>query len=218
MSRKFLQKYMGKHKPATYQYTLLGCCQDASVMTYACFCCPCQLAHNWAAVTNQECAFEHVICMSSPYWTRQFLRRRRHMEKELVGDCLALTCCCPCFICQDSREIANGYIDFPESEFYYGEQKKPKQKPQNPPNQPQPYPQQPYAAPPQGYAPPPQQGYAPPPQPYGQPGYDAPPGYAVPQGYGQAPPQYMPPNYQPPPPQGYDQPPPNYAPPPPNPY
>ena len=95
---------------------------DISLTLYTCFCFPCQKASNWAKVRGEPCTVEHMACPVSEYWTRQFIRSRKHMKKEIASDVFTFCCCMPCAIIQDAKELNNGFGVSPETEYFYGAQ------------------------------------------------------------------------------------------------
>ena len=95
---------------------------DITLTIYSCCCMPCQNAKNWSRIRGEECSIEHLFCHVSPYWTRQFIRSRKHMKKDVLTDALLFTCCAPCAIIQDSKELNNGFGVPPETEYFYGGQ------------------------------------------------------------------------------------------------
>ena len=174
--------------PADFTYGLWDCMGDMGVCIHGCFCLPCLMCENQARVEGEECGCKQCCFPMLEFNTRQFIRRRKHMRDECCYDCCVFWACAPCVICQDARELKEGFGYPPSDEYYYGKgHEKPAApvepvKPMEPAQPLQPvagYPQQPYAQP--GYAPPPP-GYAQPaPQPYAanQPA-PVPPGYAAP--------------------------------------
>ena len=157
---------------ADFSSSLFDCCQDSGVCIYTCFCGWCQASTNWAKIRGKNhCGCEDCSLLPAPFWTRQFIRTRKHMEEKCMSDCCVFCFCTPCEICQEAREIKNGFGIPPPTEYYWSRT-----------NQPLIDNKEIYAQSPQGYAPPPPppapQGYAPPPQ-----------------GYAQPPPEYVPAQY-----------------------
>ena len=67
---------------------------------------PCFLnASNLSAVRKEDCTIFHCLCCYSPFWVRQSLKKQLEIQRDYCDDCLAIAFCCPCAICQDSREI-----------------------------------------------------------------------------------------------------------------
>ena len=107
---------------AEYGSGLFDLCSDFGLTLYTCFCFECQNAINWSKVRgDQKCGLEHLCCPVSPYWTRQFIRSRKHMKKEMAHDCMCLCCCMPCAVIQDSKELNNGFGIAPSTEYFFGD-------------------------------------------------------------------------------------------------
>lgn len=88
-----------------YHSGLMECFIDGSTCIYGTLC-PCYLnASNASALKQEDCSIVHCIFCYSPFWVRQRLKRQIEIQPEYCDDCLAITCCCPCAVCQDSREI-----------------------------------------------------------------------------------------------------------------
>ena len=146
---------------ADFSTGLLSCFADTGICCYTYFCPFCQAADNWGKIRGKNCGLDDCCFLPLPYWTRQFIRTRKHMDEACFTDCLVMCCCTSCEICQEARELKNGFGLPPPTEYYYSPNRQPLMENKDG-----------YQAAPQGYAPPPPQGYAPPP----------------PQGYAPAPP------------------------------
>ena len=88
-----------------FKSSLFGCMNDCPICIYGIFCFECLAAQNWASIREENCTCFHLVCLASPFWTRQDLRKKKGMSTSYMGDCLIYLCCLPCAICQDAREI-----------------------------------------------------------------------------------------------------------------
>ena len=105
-----------------YSTGLCGCCHDKKVCCKG-FCCPCVLTcKTWAKLNDEVYGCKHCIHPISPFWVRQTIRRRKHMEEENCKDCCTFLFCCCCAVYQDAREVDLGTIVIPMDEFYKGKQ------------------------------------------------------------------------------------------------
>lgn len=96
---------------------LFGCCKPLSGCCLSC-CCPCVvMAANEANVSQRPVTcVDYLCCCPNPYTTRQTLRQRFGLPWSPWTDCIALTCCGPCFLHQTTREVARRTRTAPE--FY----------------------------------------------------------------------------------------------------
>lgn len=122
---------------------------DTNLCLYTAFCCPCSIASNWSIAMDQQCGIIQCLCAQNPYYTRQLIRTRKHMKRDCGYDCLVFTFCQCCAICQDGRELKNGFGKPTKEEYYFGEKENPNSL--MPEQQP---PQQNYIPPQQNYIPP----------------------------------------------------------------
>ena len=105
--------------PAQFSTGLFDCLNDLPLCIFTCFCPYCSNSVNWSMIRGDECNLEYFLCPTAPYWTRQFIRSRKHMEKARFSDAVEMVCCTECFICQDGRELKNGFGVPPPSEHYW---------------------------------------------------------------------------------------------------
>lgn len=100
-----------------YHSRLCDCFGDCSSCLLGMFS-PCLLnASNISQLRGEDCRATHCLCCHCPFWTRQLLRKKNQMPRDVIHDCIVFTFCSPCAICQDSREIRiyrtqqSGYMD-----------------------------------------------------------------------------------------------------------
>ena len=105
---------------AEFSTGLFDCFSDVPLCLYTCFCAPCSVATNWANINGEKCGLDHLCFLPMPYWTRQAIRKRKHMPAAGVHDALVLCCCATCGVMQDGREIKTCQPS--SSEYYLGQQ------------------------------------------------------------------------------------------------
>ena len=106
--------------PAEFSHGLFSCMGDMGVCLQGCFCTPCLMCKNQALVEGDSCGLKQCCFPMLEFNTRQFIRRRKHMQEECCYDCCVFWCCAPCFICQDARELKEGFGLAPANEGYFG--------------------------------------------------------------------------------------------------
>ena len=106
---------------ADYGSGLFDCFSDIPSCLYGTFLIGCLNADNTAKIEGVGCGFRHLYCPVSPINNRQWIRRRKHMREEFLKDCCVICCCTCCAICQDSRELRNGFGISPPNEYYFGQ-------------------------------------------------------------------------------------------------
>lgn len=92
-------------EPVRYKETLFGCYDDMNTCCYGTWCPFCLNARNFAHIREEEVQSCHIFCVANPFWVRQLYKKQRHMKINYFIDCMAVSFCTPCAICQDAREI-----------------------------------------------------------------------------------------------------------------
>jgi hypothetical protein len=67
---------------------------------------------------GEECGLDHLCFQPLPYWTRQQIRKKKHMRADGFADTFVLFFCTFCEIVQEGRELKNGNFDKPKTEYY----------------------------------------------------------------------------------------------------
>ena len=116
---------MSNLAPEDFTTGLLSFCSDVTVCCYTTLCAPCQNSKTWAELNGETCQCKHLLFFVDPFWVRQTIRRRRHMEEKCMGDCCAEMCCLYCVVCQNAREVGTGSVLPPETEYYKGNEPNP---------------------------------------------------------------------------------------------
>jgi len=84
---------------------LFDCFQDMEICLPGFFLPSCLAAFNKAEINDRECHVFDWLCQPNEYLTRQQMRARWELEENQIADCITLTCCTMCMICQDAREL-----------------------------------------------------------------------------------------------------------------
>jgi Cys-rich protein (TIGR01571 family) len=95
-----------------YHSGLCSCLLDFPSCFYGLFCPCCLNAANLATARDEDCHVVHCIFCVCPFWTRQVVKQGKGISLSYGQDCLVTSCCTPCAICQDSREL---HWDFSQS-------------------------------------------------------------------------------------------------------
>ena len=107
--------------PAEFSTGLCGCFDDFGVCLYGCFCTTCLMCQNQAKVEGTKCGCRQACCPLFEYNTRQIIRRRKNMNEECCVDCMTVGYFLPLVVCQDARELNNGFgLPLP-NEGYWGQ-------------------------------------------------------------------------------------------------
>ena len=88
-------------------------CADCGICTYSFCCTPCAFGSLRKKVTGANCfieacvgalCFPYMCCIAGPS-TRSALRNKYNLLEQPCGDCMMYTCCLPCSIAQETREV-----------------------------------------------------------------------------------------------------------------
>lgn len=153
--------------------SLCGCFSDLGSCCMTIWCPTIQMSLNWAHSRDDDCDLCHCLACVHPLWTRDNIRKKRHVQPDKCVDCCMYCCCTPCAICMDAREIEK----LEKERQANGIQPYPNRRPFNPANQRPPPNHQQRPPPPHN-----QQRLPPNQQPYYDPGYQqyqVPPNYPV---------------------------------------
>ncbi|KAK6169401.1 hypothetical protein SNE40_020465 [Patella caerulea] len=82
---------------------LFGCCSDCKSLICTCCCLPCMLCTLSSKIG--DCACMPFFVPGGLLAMRSKLRTMGGIQGSICGDCVALTLCEPCAICQMSREM-----------------------------------------------------------------------------------------------------------------
>lgn len=93
----------------SYSTGLLDCFSDFGICVQTTFC-PCvTTALNTAKSHDRDCGCDSLLICNNPYWDRQLIRERKDIGGDVCSDICACLFCYPCFLCQDAREIKDGF-------------------------------------------------------------------------------------------------------------
>ena len=89
---------------------ICDCFSDIKVALVTYYCWSCQTAFNEAAVSDRECGFIHfcgaaVAGQSHAIAVRGQIRQKYNIEGSICGDFCTIAFCCPCAICQHTRQL-----------------------------------------------------------------------------------------------------------------
>jgi len=97
---------------ADFESGLFGCFDDLSSCLLTYFCHYIQMAKSKAMVDGRECTFCDCLCMSAvmTYFTRQQIRSKFAYQLNSCSDCLVVSFCYSCVVCQHARELKGGPV------------------------------------------------------------------------------------------------------------
>jgi Cys-rich protein (TIGR01571 family) len=115
-----------KTLPRDFKEPLLGCFRTSARLFCKTCLCPCvQAGHaRQSLVKNSNscssCLWSTFCCISTMLQIRSTIRSERGYAKQPWRDLLAVTCCCPCVLCQHDRELALSSADINTEERNHG--------------------------------------------------------------------------------------------------
>ncbi|KAK3286270.1 hypothetical protein CYMTET_6164 [Cymbomonas tetramitiformis] len=88
-----------------YQIDFGHCFGNCESCLYVTCCGPCALGHMAALLHGRECDICDCVNSPLPYVLRKSLKAKYGIPQDSCTDCCLSTCCAPCVICQDYREL-----------------------------------------------------------------------------------------------------------------
>merc|ERR1711990_667313 len=89
-----------------FQEDFFGCFGDIKGCLLSFICCCIVASSNRANLDGRPVEWIDYCCAATPYQTRQSLRQKYALDYSKPVDCIASYICMPCYINQNTREIA----------------------------------------------------------------------------------------------------------------